>query len=229
MKEHSRVVVIHGPVIERLSRLYTVLCRFSGTEEGKNRLSSTDLGRLLGEEPHTVRKDLSIMKNLRDGGEAGRRLAEAGSERGYDAGRLKEALRVGLGLDKPRTACLVGLGSLGSAILHRMTEEDGAYTLAAAFDSSVNRLELIETSVPLFHSREIVQVVKRKCIDLGIIAVPVAAAQDTANRLISGGVRGIVNFAPIALSPGATGVFIRNVSLAGELHALSAHLFLQGE
>lgn len=220
--------VVHGPVIERLSRLYTILCRFSGTEEGKDRLSSAELGRLLGEEPHTVRKDLSILKTLGDGGETERLLTAAGSERGYDADRLKEALRVGLGLDRPRTVCLAGLGRLGSAILHRMTEEDGAYILAAAFDSSVNRLELLQTSVPLFHSREIVRVVKEKGIDLGIIAVPEAAAQDTANRLISGGVRGIVNFAPVALSPGATGVLIRNVSLAGELHALSAHLFMQG-
>jgi len=223
------VNVVHGPVLERLSRLYTILCRFSGTEDGKDRLSSAELGRLLGEEPHTVRKDLSILKTLGDGGETERLLTAAGSERGYKAGRLKEALRVGLGLDRSRSACLVGLGRLGSAILHRMTAEDGDYALAAAFDSSVNRLELLRTSVPLFHSREIVRVVKEKGIDLGIIAVPEAAAQDTANRLISGGIRGIVNFAPVALSPGATGVFIRNVSLAGELHALSAHLFMQGE
>ena len=221
--------VNHTPVVERLSRLYTILCRLSGTEEGKNHLSSKDLGLLLGEEPHTVRKDISILKTLRDGGRMESLVAEAGSERGYAPDRLREALRIGLGLERTVSACLVGLGRLGSAILHRMTEEDGIYGLAAAFDSSVNRLELLQTSVPLFHSREIVRVVKERNIEIGIIAVPEAAAQDTANRLMSGGVRGIVNFAPVVLQAAATGVLVRNVSLTGELHALSAHLFMQGE
>ena len=220
---------IPGPTLERLTRLYTILCRLHEPENTGKRLSSKALAELFGEAPHSLRKDLSILKTAGDGGSLETLLSEAGSEQGYDIGKLKEALGLGLGLFTRRSACLVGLGRLGGAILRLLTEGKEAYELAAAFDSSVNRLELLQTSVPLYHSREIVRVVTEKKIQLGIIAVPENTAQDAANRLAAGGISGIINYSQAVLSSGRTGVRIRNISLAGELNALSAYLYVKGE
>ncbi|MEM7416567.1 MAG: redox-sensing transcriptional repressor Rex, partial [Gemmatimonadota bacterium] len=57
-------------------------------------------------------------------------------------------------------------------------------------------------------------------VELVILAVPAAAAQDVAVRAVAGGVKGILNFAPIRLNiPPA--VPVEDVNLVMELEALS--------
>jgi redox-sensing transcriptional repressor len=138
---------------------------------------------------------------------------------------LRDVVGARLGFERSLSACLVGIGRLGGAILHR-TEGRDRYRLAAAFDASMNRIELTRTEVPLYHSSEISRVVREKGISLGIIAVPAEAALDAAQRLIEGGVRGIVNFASVIISDRR--VIVRNVSLTGELDVIAAYLNTEG-
>jgi hypothetical protein len=53
-----------------------------------------------------------------------------------------------------------------------------------------------------------------------IVAVPAAAAQEVVDRVVAGGVRGILNFAPVKLRVPA-GVVLKNVNMVMELEALS--------
>jgi redox-sensing transcriptional repressor len=208
------------PGIERLAYAHSLLCRLVGA--GVSRVTSKTLGDLLCVPGYTVRKDLSLL---------GRRLSGQGPQ-GYDATALLGVLGEKLGLGRTVPACLAGIGRLGGAILRSM-ETDARYPLAAAFDASMNRIELARTGVPLYHSSQISRVVREKGIRLGIIAVPAAAAPDVAQRLVAGGVRGLVNFSPIILPAGGsprTGrpVIVRNVSLAGELDVIAAYLNMEG-
>ncbi len=57
-------------------------------------------------------------------------------------------------------------------------------------------------------------------IKLGMIAVPAAAAQSVADRLVAAGIEGIVNFAPVTISLPDT-VRQVGVDLAIELEQLS--------
>jgi redox-sensing transcriptional repressor len=114
-------------------------------------------------------------------------------------------------------------------------EGEARYPLAAAFDASMNRIELTRTAVPLYHSSHIRRVVREKGIRIGIIAVPACAALDVAERLISGGVRGIVNFTSVVIPAGfsarhgtAGPVMVRNVSLTGELDVICAYFNTEG-
>jgi redox-sensing transcriptional repressor len=166
---------------------------------------------------------LSLLKSAADADNVG-----SGTEQGYDAAALKTAIESRLGLAVPRSACLVGLGRLGVAVLHRRIWAERTYTLAAGFDASINRTELVKTDVPLFHSRDIARVVREKGIQIGIITVSPEAAQDVAERLSEGGIKGIINFAPIVLALTGRDIIVRNISLAGELHALSAFLTMKG-
>ena len=43
------------------------------------------------------------------------------------------------------------------------------------------------------------QIVRERHVDIGIIAVPAAFAQEVADRLVAAGVKGIWNFAPIKM------------------------------
>lgn len=213
-------VNIPGPTLERLAHLYTILSGLYSSSVPGTLLSSRELGILIAAPDHTVRKDLSLLKELGYPG--------LGTEQGYKAADITKAIEAGLGLTTMRPACVVGLGRLGEAILNRGVWDEGVYKLSAGFDSSVNRIEIVRTNVPLFHSREIPRVVKEKKIEIGILAVPGAAAQDIANRLLEGGIRGIINFTPVILTVEDSSVIVKNISLAGELHVISAYLHSQG-
>lgn len=217
MKNFTAKASIPAPSVERLAHLYTVLTRLEDAGAAP-RLTSRTLGELLSVPDHTIRKDLSLLRNL-----------PPADGRGYDLSRLRAAVGERLGLDTPRPVCLVGLGRLGSAILQKTRVwTAGRYPLAAAFDASVNRIELSATDVPLYHSRDITRVVRENNISIGIIAVPAGAAAEVAERLAAGGVRAIVNFAPVILPSAGDSVIVRNVSLTGELDVLSAYLNIQG-
>jgi redox-sensing transcriptional repressor len=65
--------------------------------------------------------------------------------------------------------------------------------------------------------------VKELDIDLGIIAVPALAAQDVADKLVSVGIRGIINFAPVNITV-TENIILRRVDLAAQLEYLTYYL-----
>lgn len=194
------------PAISRLCSLYKLL----GDLGPQVSVSSSELGERLGVGAHNIRKDISY-------------LGVAGSSgAGYDSGKLRELIASRLGLTTIRTACVIGLGRLGSAILQYPLGDE--FRIIAGFDSNVNRLETIKTEIDLFPAYQISEVVKRLCIDMAIIAVPAANAQEVADRLIDGGIKGIVNFAPVYVRTKQNGIFVKNMDISGELRVLSAQI-----
>lgn len=194
------------PTIERLCSLYGYLKAIA--EEKTARRSSRELGRQIGESAYTIRKDLNHLK-----------LVDAGPS-GYGVGELRERIAEVLGLERPKPACIVGLGRLGQAILRYTDFAAEGIEIRAGFDSDTNRLELLSTSIPLYPSHAIADTVRRKKIALAVLAVPPAGAQGAADRLVAGGIRGIVNFT-IPVSVPET-VRVRQISVLDELRILSA-------
>lgn len=194
------------PAISRLCALYQLL----GQIKLQNSVSSAELGKLLGVAAHSIRKDISFL------GVAGN------SGAGYDVSKLRSLIADSLGLAAVRRVCVVGLGRMGSAILNYPLGEE--FKLVAGFDSSINRLETIRTSVELFPAYRISEVVRSLSIDLAIITVPAESAQEVAERLVEGGVKGIVNFAPAPVKSKDKGVFVKQIDIDGELSILSARI-----
>lgn len=250
-------VPLPSPTLERLARLFVLLGKLR--DQGLETVSSKRLSELLGVPDHTIRKDLSLLKEVQEvelepkgetkpekedalakvagdtkikatgNVEDASKVPGARGVRGYPLDSLRSLIGRSLGLTKPRSACLVGLGNLGVAILNRKIWQEGVYRLLAAFDSSENRLELLSSKIPLYHARELESVVRKLRIEIGILTVPPEAAQETADRLVRVGVRGLINFAPVVLTVKSDKVVVRNVSLAGELNILSAYLYQQEE
>jgi redox-sensing transcriptional repressor len=198
---------IPHPTISRLCSIYQLLCGLE--KEGVKKVSSAELEERTGVPSHTIRKDISFI------GEVG----STGS--GYEVARLREHLLKNLGIKKERKACIVGLGRLGSAIMEWPLLAEGEFRIIAGFDSNINKVETMKTAVSVFPSCEIADVVGRMGIELGIIAVPPAGAQEVADRLMEAGVKGIVNFAPVILRPKSGDCIIRNMDIANELRILS--------
>jgi redox-sensing transcriptional repressor len=204
---------IPNPTIIRLCSIFELLGRLE--LEGISRISSAELEEKTGVPSHSIRKDISLM------GEVGN------SGKGYNVAILREHILKNLGFDKERKACIVGLGQLGSAILQWPVLAEGEFRIVAGFDSNINKVETIKTSIRLFPSYEITEVVRHLGIELGIIAVPPASAQEIADRLVDGGVKGIVNFAPVIIKPKAADCFVRTMDITGELRILSAMMAMK--
>jgi redox-sensing transcriptional repressor len=201
--------------IIRLCSMYQLLCELE--KRGVQKVSSTELGGQAGVLPHTIRKDINFFGEIGNSGS------------GYEVARLKSHIALNLKFPLERRACVVGLGRLGSAIIQTPAFAGGEFKIVAGFDSNINKLETIKAPVGLFPSYDIAEVVRKMAIELGIIAVPPENAQEVADRLVSGGVRGIVNFAPAIIMPKKGGVHVRQVDLANELRILSAMMAVNAD
>lgn len=195
------------PSIERLSILYTILERCE--KEGKAMVSSSELGKIMNVQAHTIRKDISF-------------LGQAGGEAGYNVLTLKNTIKKGLGFDIPRKACIVGLGRLGAAVMSFPGFLDSNIKIVAGFDSNINLIETFKTDIPLYPAYNIPEIVKEKNIELGVITVPASSAQLTADRLIEGNIKGIINFAPVIIKSSKLNISIRNLHVLEEFRILSA-------
>jgi redox-sensing transcriptional repressor len=197
------------PVIYRLSYLFDILEKME--EDGIHNVSSAELGEFLGQSSHTIRKDIHYL------GAAG----TAGNK--YVIDDIKRLISDQLGYRTAKRCCVVGLGRLGSALLeHPFGGGCNRFRVVAGFDTNVNRLETIRSSVELYPAYRIPEIVRRLEIDLALIAVPHDQAQEAADRCCEGGVRGLLNFTPMVLVPKNSGVCVRSIDITGELRILTA-------
>jgi redox-sensing transcriptional repressor len=194
---------IPEPARWRLLYLMRVLEK-AGTEP----VSSRHIEVLTGLSSATIRKDISRLD-----GDYG------GTTQGYEPEALIRAIKKALGLETRRRFCVVGLGRLGSAYLNFPALDFGEFELAAGFDISVNRVEILKSPVPLYPAYKMAEIIRRFSIEIALLCVPGEAAQGTADQLAAAGIRRILNFAPVILSP-AEGVVVRNVHVIDELRAL---------
>jgi redox-sensing transcriptional repressor len=196
-------------------------------DSGREHLTSAQIEGLTGWPSHTIRKDISFL-GIHDAEGNGEGLGgKAGSQGGYSPAVLAPIIRKALSLNRRRQFCIVGLGRLGSAYLGMPPEagfkSPGVFELAAGFDISVNRVEILRSPVPLYPAYKMGEVIGRFGIEIALLCVPPEAAQGTAEKLAAAGIRGILNFAPLALMLPPE-IAVRNVYLEDELCALAIHM-----
>jgi redox-sensing transcriptional repressor len=208
---------------ERLLHLMRIL-----EAAGDEPITSTRIEGLTGWSSHTIRKDISFLEAAENAGE-GPGQARHGSPSGYVPSLLLPLIRRALSLDKKRRYCVVGLGRLGSAYLNQGSRPSdvppggGEFELAAGFDVSVNRLEILKSPAPLYPAYKMGEVISRFGIEIALLCVPPEAARQAAERLAASGIRGIINFTPVVLRlPPA--VAVRDVCLEEELRALAVRI-----
>lgn len=176
--------------------------------EGELYISSYVLAERLGLDTVLTRKDLAMA------GVPGR------PRRGYPAKELCEAINRTLGWDNATDAALIGVGSLGSALLGYSGFEEQNLSVAAAFDSDKQLQGVSIHGVKVHPMEDLKNLVKRLKLKLAILAVPSLAAQDCADALVDAGIKGILNFTAVQLSV-PDGVLVQNVDLAQSLAVLS--------
>jgi len=180
-------------------------------EAGTEVVSSRQLADGSGTTPAQVRKDLSLF------GSFGKR------GRGYQVSALLETLESILGLGRVWRVALVGAGKIGRALLGYGDLERRGFRIVAAFDTDADKIGRSHYGVEIRPLEELEETVRRERVELGIVATPPEAAQETASRLVEAGVTGILNFAPVKVDVPAE-VTLRGVDVVLELEGLSFDL-----
>jgi redox-sensing transcriptional repressor len=149
---------------------------------GQEHISSQSLAEFVGVNAWQIRKDFSYF------GDFGTRGV------GYNIDKLARQIKRILRLDAIRQAALVGVGDLGSALLAYPGFRTYGLDIVAAFDVDPKKISRTVNGVEIEPMSEVGKLLDRG-IGLGIVAVPSAAAQSAVDKLVSAGVRGILNFA----------------------------------
>ena len=132
--------------------------------------------------------------------------------RGYEVKDLEARISDYLAAAAPQRAALAGVGNLGRALLKYASSRGASLRIVAALDQEPAQLEPSAGGCPCFHISETAKVVSDFEIDVAIIAVPGAAAQAVANRLIEAGVQSLLNFSDTRLRVPAD-VFVDHVDI----------------
>jgi redox-sensing transcriptional repressor len=178
-------------------------------------LPSQELAELVGTSDGQVRKDLAYFGEFGVPGQ------------GYRVGTLKEEISRILGVDRGWSIALIGMGNLGAALLAYPGFKRQGFEIKVAFDNDLSKIGKVWQGVKIEDVEKIPQILFEQEIKMGIIATPAQAAQAVASKLIEGGVKAILNFAPVRIVV-PDRVKLRNVDLSIELEALSYFLGRKG-
>ena len=201
--EVPEVVVLRLPLyIRALTQLQ---------REGIHVVSSQQIGERLHMTPAQIRKDLSYFGKF---GKQGR---------GYCLKVLLEELKEILGLTEDWRACLVGVGRLGRAIINYTGFAPEGFTIVAAFDGDDKQVGTEVGQFIVQPMSKLPNAVNDMGISIGIVAVPSAQAQTVINQLVNNGIRGILNYAPVAPYV-PKGIVVRNIDPVLSLQSMTFYL-----
>lgn len=156
-------------------------------KEGLNTISSSMLAERLGSTAAQIRKDLSLFGGF---GKQGM---------GYPIYYLIEQLEKILNLDHIWQVVVVGAGDLGRALTNYQGFAKRGIEIVMLFDIDPNIIGTKVGSIVVQHVDSLEVDVQAKCVKIAILTVPGTAAQETAERLVSAGIKAILNYAPVTL------------------------------
>jgi len=168
-------------VAARLSRYLQVLTQ--ARKMGRETISSQELSEYTHINPTQIRRDLSGF------GKFGKRGV------GYNVDSLVSEIRKILRTAGQHNIALFGAGHLGQAIASSAIFADHGFQVVAVFDVDEAKVgTAIGDVVVRPPADDLAQVVTDEEVVVGVLAVPAAAAQGVADRLVEAGVKIIFNY-----------------------------------
>jgi redox-sensing transcriptional repressor len=156
--------------------------------EGQEHVSGTVLAGVHNLEPVIVRKDLAM-------------TGAVGTPRiGFRITELIAAIERFLGWDNQTKAVLVGVGSLGTALLGYQGFQNFGFRIVGAFDQNPKTIGKWVHGRKVQAVDQLIPFARRGEILLGVLTVPAPVAQETAELMVRAGIKGIWNFTPAKLA-----------------------------
>lgn len=202
--------VISNSVIKRLPRYYRFLGELKAA--GMTRISSRELSERMGLTASQIRQDLNCFGGF---GQQGY---------GYNIELLQTEIGRILGLDKPKTAILIGIGNLGRAVTLHINFESKGFRLIGLFDSKESLVGQVIKNMPIRSTSDIDEFCRENHPDAAVLCIPKNAAEAMSEQLVRLGIKGFWNFSHYDLSLKYPDVKVENVHFGDSLMTLSYRL-----
>ena len=198
---------ISNSVIKRLPRYY----RFLGDlkESGMTRISSRELSERMGLTASQIRQDLNCFGGF---GQQGY---------GYNIEVLQSEIGSILGLDKPRSAILIGVGNLGRAVAQHINFESKGFYLIGLFDNKESLVGQVVRSLPIRSTATLDEFCRENLPEIAILCIPKESAKGISEQLIKLGIKGFWNFSHYDLGLIYPDIAVENVHFGDSLMTLS--------
>ena len=202
---------ISPAVIKRLPRYY----RYLGALKAKNitRISSKELSERMKVTASQIRQDLN---NFGGFGQQGY---------GYNVENLYVEIGKILGLDKSNQMIIVGAGNLGQALANYQDFNNNSigFQVIALFDVNPKLIGITVHGVEVHDIDDMEEFIKNHEIKIAALTLPQDQAPKIAKDLVSWGIKGFCNFAPVDLTL-PDSVTVENVHLAESLMTLTYNI-----
>ncbi len=200
---------IPEPTLRRLPKYIELLTRLKATN--MKFVSSNYVAEKLNLDPIQVRKDLAISGTI------------GKPKLGFDLDDLLAALNHTLNWDNLHDAFLIGVGSLGSALLGYKNFSSYGLNIVAGFDSDQRKVGKVVNGIKVLPVSKLENMIKRMKINIAILTVPSEDAQEIAEEMVEAGILAIWNFAPTHLKL-PKDVIVENAQLTQSLGVLTHKL-----
>jgi redox-sensing transcriptional repressor len=173
-------------IVSRLPVYLRALRRMQAQKQ--QTISSQELGEQVGISAAQIRKDLSQF------GEFGKQGT------GYNIAFLVAKLREILQVEHAWDVALVGMGDMGHALARYQGFSDRGFRVAMVFDNDPTKVGNQVGEYVVRDSHELGKTIREAGIQIAMVCVPAAVAQEVTTLLVEAGIKAILNYAPISLS-----------------------------
>ncbi|MBQ1768429.1 MAG: redox-sensing transcriptional repressor Rex, partial [Oscillospiraceae bacterium] len=157
---------ISNNVIKRLPRYIRYLDLLAS--EGVQKVSSGELGSIMGITASQIRQDLNCFGGF---GQQGY---------GYNVAQLRDGIAAALGMGDRLRAVIIGLGNLGKALALNFRFEECGAELVAAFDVDPDKVGKSIGAVPVLHVSELESFIRDNAVDVAVLTLPQSMADGAA-------------------------------------------------
>ena len=207
MADMSKKVSVE--VIKRLPRYYRYLKDLA--DNGVTRVSSHVLGEKMNITASQIRQDLNCFGGF---GQQGY---------GYNVEALYNAIGEILGLHNGHKIIVVGAGHLVQALLNYKSFEKRGFKIIGVFDIKEELIGRDMGELKVLHIDSLEDFIKNEKPDIAVLSVPKSSANSVAQKLVSFGIKGFMNFCYIDIDV-PEDVCVENIHLSDTLMTLSYRL-----
>ncbi len=177
---------IPDKTIERLSMYRRNLILW--LKQGRQFVYSHEIAHSLHITPVQVRRDIML-------------IGYTGTLRkGYDVRELIELIGSIIDTEGGKNVAVIGIGNLGKAIISYFNGKRSKLRIIAAFDADPEKTGRLYAGVKTYSMQALEEVIRSENISIGIIVVPGNKAEEVAERLVTAGISGILNYTPRPLN-----------------------------
>lgn len=196
-------------IIGRLPIYLRALQRMS--QKGMKTTSSQELGDYVGISAAQIRKDISQF------GEFGKQGT------GYSIPFLMDKLREILKVNRMWDVVVVGVGDMGHALARYGGFAERGFRVAMIFDCDASKIGQRVGDFTIEDTSKLIERVRAAKVRLAMLAVPAAAAQEVADKLVQAGVKAILNYAPTVLNV-PSNVHVQHIDPSTHLQRMTYYL-----